>query len=51
MVKNIFEEFDGYGEVVEEREISRKYGTNYTAERHSPDQVINRLHPSWHRLP
>ena len=45
MKKNIFEDFDGYKDIVEEIEHSRKYGINYSAESHSPDQFINRLHP------
>jgi ferredoxin-NADP reductase len=45
MKKNIFEDFDGYNDIVEEIEHSRKYGINYSAERHSPAQFINRLHP------
>jgi ferredoxin-NADP reductase/ferredoxin len=45
MKKNIFEDFDGYNDIVEEIEHSRKYGINYSAERHSPDRLINRLHP------
>ncbi len=45
MKKNIFEDFDGYNDILEEIEHSRKYGINYSAERHSPAQFINRLHP------
>ncbi len=45
MKKNIFEDFDGYNDIVEEIEHSRKYGINYSAERHSPARFINRLHP------
>ena len=45
MKKNIFEEFDRYNDIVEEIEHSRKYGINYSADRHSPAQFINRLHP------
>jgi ferredoxin-NADP reductase/ferredoxin len=46
MKKNIFEDFDGYHDIVEEIEHARKYGINYSADRHSPAQFINRLHPS-----
>ena len=45
MKKNIFEDFDGYNNIVEEIEHCRKYGVNYSAERHSADPFINRLHP------
>ena len=46
MKKSIFQEFDGYQEIVEEREVSRKYGVRYTAETHSADQHIALLHPA-----
>jgi ferredoxin-NADP reductase len=45
MKKGIFQEFDGYHDVVEEIEASRKWGVTYTAETHSADQYINLLHP------
>jgi ferredoxin-NADP reductase len=50
MKKKIFQEFDGYNEIIEEIEISRKYGVDYSAHKDSPDQYINRLHPSRLRL-
>ncbi len=45
MKKGIFQEFDRYGDIVEEIEASRKCGVNYTAETHSADQYIDLLHP------
>jgi ferredoxin-NADP reductase len=48
MTKKIFQDFDGYDEILEEIEISRKYGVDYSAHKDSPDPYINRLHP--HRL-
>lgn len=50
MKKRIFQEFDGYQDIVEEIEASRKCGVNYTAETHSADQYINLLHPQRLRL-
>nr|NIR14370.1 hypothetical protein [Desulfobacterales bacterium] len=50
MKKKIFQEFDGYNEIIEEIEISRKYGVDYSAHKDSPDQYINRLHPPRLRL-
>ena len=43
--KGIFQEFDGYRDIVEEIEASRKCGVNYRAETHSADQYIDLLHP------
>ena len=45
MKKMIFEEFDGYSDIVEEIAVSRKYGIDYTERKDSPDQYINLLHP------
>ena len=45
MKKMIFEEFDGYSDIVDEIEVSRKYGTDYTDSKDSPDQYISLLHP------
>jgi ferredoxin-NADP reductase len=50
MKKKIFQEFDGYNEIIEEIEISRQYGVDYSAHKDSPDQYINRLHPPRLRL-
>ena len=46
----IFQDFDGYNEILEEIEISRRYGVDYSAHKDSPDPYINRLHPSRLRL-
>ncbi|MCP4668709.1 MAG: 2Fe-2S iron-sulfur cluster binding domain-containing protein [Deltaproteobacteria bacterium] len=45
MKKGIFQEFDGYRDIVEEVEASRKSGVTYTAETHGADQYIDLLHP------
>ena len=45
MKKGIWQEFDGYGEIIKDIEASRKSGETFTAEKFSPDQFINRLHP------
>ena len=46
----IFQDFDGYNEILEEIEVSRRYGVDYTEHKDSPDPYINRLHPSRLRL-
>ena len=46
----IFQDFDGYNEILEEIEISRRYGVDYSAHKDSPDPYINRLHPSRLRI-
>jgi ferredoxin-NADP reductase len=45
MKKGIWQEFDGYDEIVADIETGRKTGEKFTAEKFSPDQFINRLHP------
>ncbi len=50
MSKGVFEQFDGYREVAEAVEMSRKLGVNYTADRDLADKYIRRLHPSRMRL-
>ena len=45
MKRGIWQEFDGYGEIIKDIEASRKSGETFTAEKFSPDQFINRLHP------
>ena len=50
MTKKIFQDFDGYDEILQEIEISRKYGVDYSAHKDSPDPYINRLHPPRLRL-
>lgn len=50
MKKGIFQEFDGYCDIVEEIEASRKFGVDYRANTHSADPYINLLHPPRLRL-
>lgn len=50
MSKGVFEAFDGYQEVADAVEMSRKLGVNYTADRDLADRYIRRLHPSRMRL-
>lgn len=45
MKKGIWQEFDGYSEIVADIEGGRKTGEKFTAEKFSPAQFINRLHP------
>ena len=45
MKKGIWQEFDGYGEIIKDIEASRKSGETFTAEKFSPAQFIDRLHP------
>jgi ferredoxin-NADP reductase len=45
MKREIFKEFDGYDEIVAEREILRKYGLDYSPAKDAPEQFIQRLHP------
>jgi ferredoxin-NADP reductase len=45
MSKGVFEQFDGYREVADAVEMSRKLGVNYTADRDLADKYIRRLHP------
>ena len=46
MKKGIWQEFDGYGDIVDEIEVSRRLGQQYTADVCSAEQYINRLHPA-----
>jgi ferredoxin-NADP reductase len=46
MKKAIFEAFDGYADIVEEMEFSRKFGVDYTRSEDMPEPYIHRLHPS-----
>jgi len=50
MQKGIFQEFDGYDDIVQEVQISRKYGAILGADGDSVDLQINRLHPARIRL-
>jgi glycine betaine catabolism B len=45
MGKEIFKEFDGYEQLVAEREVFRKYGLDYSPDKDAPEQYIRRLHP------
>jgi len=45
MTKNVIEEFDGYNHIIQDIEVCRKYGVDYTLDKDSVDQYINRLHP------
>lgn len=45
MKKDLFKEFDGYDRIVEERDFSRKYGLEYSAQKDLADPYIQRLHP------
>ena len=44
MKKGIWQEFDGYGQIIKDIEAARKSGEKFTAEKFSPAQFINRLH-------
>ncbi|MBU0513441.1 MAG: 2Fe-2S iron-sulfur cluster binding domain-containing protein [Proteobacteria bacterium] len=46
MSGNFLEEFDGYQEIAQATQMSRKYGADYSLDRHGADQFINRLHPA-----
>jgi len=50
MSKGVFADFDGYQEIAESVEMSRRLGVNFTAARDLADQYIKRLHPSRMRL-
>jgi ferredoxin-NADP reductase/ferredoxin len=45
MKKAVFQDFDGYQDVVQAIEMARRHGVDYTPEKDSPDPYINRLHP------
>ncbi len=50
MSKAVFQDFDGYQNVADAVEMSRRLGKNFTAERDLADQYIRRLHPPRMRL-
>ncbi len=50
MTQPIFEAFDGYQEIVDEIDFSRKHGTDYSVFRGAVMQQINLLHPARLRL-
>jgi ferredoxin-NADP reductase len=45
MKTGIWQEFDGYGEIIKDIETGRKTGEKFTAEKFSAEQFIQRLHP------
>jgi len=46
MRKGIFQDFDGYDQVVKDIESSRRWGTAYSADTHGADRYIDLLHPA-----
>ena len=50
MSKDVFADFDGYQEVADAVEVSRRLGVNFTAARDLADQYIKQLHPPKMRL-
>ncbi len=50
MIEDTIKEFDGYDRVIQEIEVSRKLGIDYSADRDSAQQYIDRLHPARMRL-
>ena len=50
MKKSIFQEFDGYDDIVQEVQTSRKYGSVLRADGDSVDLQTSRLHPARIRL-
>ena len=50
MKSGSLQEFDGYQEIVQNIEMSRKFGLDFTPLRDSPDPYIQRLHPAGLRL-
>ena len=50
MRKGIFQDFDGYDQVVKDIESSRRWGIGYSADTHGADRYINLLHPARMRV-
>lgn len=50
MPKEIFQDFDGYDNLLRQREASREWGVSYTDDTHSADKYIDLLHPKRLRL-
>lgn len=50
MGRDIYRDFDGYDEIIREREVLRKYGVEYSPEKDSPTPFIERFHPRRLRL-
>ena len=46
MAEGVWQEFDGYADLVEAIEVSRKYGLGYTVDKDASKQYIDRLHPA-----
>jgi ferredoxin-NADP reductase len=46
MTTNFLEELDGYPDIAQAIEMSRKYGVDYDLDRHGVDRFIDRLHPA-----
>jgi len=45
MKTGIWQEFDGYAQIIKDIEAGRKTGEKFTAEKFSPEPFIKRLHP------
>jgi ferredoxin-NADP reductase len=50
MRKELIQGFDGYNEIINEIQVLRKYGTDYTLDKGSVEECIRRLHPARMRL-
>ena len=50
MRKEFIQGFDGYDDIINEIRICRKYGIDYSVEKGSVQECINRLHPARLRL-
>jgi hypothetical protein len=44
-MRDFREDIEGYGEIKQEMEISRKYGINYRVQKNRRADVVSRLHP------
>jgi ferredoxin-NADP reductase len=52
MSKEVFQDFDGYQEIAQAIEVSRKHGVNFSPDRDLAEAYIHRLHPTqiWLRV-
>ena len=50
MKKELIQGFDGYNEIINEIQVFRKYGIDYTLDKGSVEECIRRLHPVRMRL-
>jgi ferredoxin-NADP reductase len=50
MRKELIQGFDGYNEIINEIQVLRKYGIDYTLDKGSVEKCIRRLHPARMRL-